>query len=75
MSPIVSMKQLNHFMQLYKSGEFHQYDYEGQNHYHYGTLTPPKYSLENVISPVYLYHAEQDMLVDKQVIFFTITTK
>ena len=68
MSPIVSMKQLNHYMQLYRSGKFQQYDYEGQNHYHYGTLTLPNYNLENVIAPAYLYHAEQDMLVDKKVI-------
>lgn len=69
MSPIISMKQLNHYMQLYRSGKFHQYDYEGQNHNHYGTLIPPNYNLENVIVPAYLYHAEQDMLVDKKVIF------
>jgi hypothetical protein len=67
MSPIVSTKQLNHFMQLYTSGKFERYDYEGQNHYHYDDIKPPEYNLQNVIAPAFLYHAEQDMLVCKQV--------
>lgn len=67
MSPMVSMKQLIHYMQLYRCGKFQQYDHEGQNHYHYGKITPPEYNLKNVTSRAFLYHAEEDLLVAKEV--------
>ena len=66
MSPTVSVKQLNHYLQLYKSGKFRRYDHDKNNDFHYGTMTPPEYELDNVMVPAYLYHAEQDRLVVKE---------
>lgn len=67
MSPTVSIKQLLHYIQLYKSGKFQRFDYESLNNVHYGSSTPPEYNLNNVKAPTYLYHAEEDMLVVKKV--------
>jgi lysosomal acid lipase/cholesteryl ester hydrolase len=67
MSPTVSIKQLIHYIQLYKSGKFQRFDYESHNHYHYGISVPPEYELKNVTVPTYLYHAEEDLLVVKKV--------
>lgn len=72
MSPTVSIKQLHHYIQLHKSGKFRRFDYEDQNHYHYGTLLPPEYDLSKVTAPTHLYHAEEDMLVNKKVRNFLI---
>lgn len=65
MSPIVSARQLNHYMQLHKSKKFQQYDHQKHNYFHYGLLQPPEYDLSNVIAPTYLYHAEEDTLVTR----------
>lgn len=67
MSPTVSIKQLLHYIQLYKSGKFQRFDYENLNHFHYGKIFPPEYELKNVTAPAYLYHAEEDLLVVKKV--------
>jgi poly(3-hydroxyalkanoate) synthetase len=45
------MKQLEHYIQLYNSGRFQQFNF-GED-----------YDLSNVTAPVYLYHAEVDKLV------------
>lgn len=65
MSPTVSMMQLKHYAQLNKTGKFERFDHGNDNELHYGTLTPPEYNLSNIAVPTYLYHAEQDILVDK----------
>lgn len=65
MSPTVSMLQLKHFLQLYKSGKFQRFDHKDKNTEYYGSMAPPEYNLSNVIAPAYLYHAEEDTLVVK----------
>ena len=65
MSPAVSTRQLQHFLQLYKSGRFQRFDHKDNNIQHYGSSTPPEYDLSNVVAPAYLYHAEEDTLVVK----------
>lgn len=43
------------------------YDYgPDENFQRYGTKTPPHYYLENITSPVHLYHAEGDTYSTKQ---------
>ncbi|XP_021955648.1 lipase 3 [Folsomia candida] len=59
-----SMKSLFHLFQLWKSGDFRQYDYqERRNMEIYGTPVPPIYDLSKVTSPVVLYCGEEDNLV------------
>lgn len=63
MSPIVSVKQLLHFLQLHKSGRFQMFDYESDNLKRYFRQTPPEYKLMNVTAPVFLYSASEDSLI------------
>lgn len=60
--------QMEHYIQLTKSGKFEQYDYgEKKNVLHYGSSTPPQYDLKNVTASIYLYHAAEDLLVPRSV--------
>lgn len=58
-----STKQMQHFAQVRRSGEFRQFDYGWlRNHWRYNSITPPSYNLENVKAKVYLYYGENDWL-------------
>ncbi|XP_018786868.1 PREDICTED: lipase 3-like [Bactrocera latifrons] len=59
-----SIKQLEHFGQLMKSGNFRQFD-RGflRNQLQYNRMTPPDYDLSKVKVPVALYYSMNDMLV------------
>ncbi|KAF2889481.1 hypothetical protein ILUMI_16692 [Ignelater luminosus] len=58
-----SSKQLIHYAQGIISGKFRQWDYGSiGNLRNYGSLAPPKYKLENVKVPVYIYYSQNDWL-------------
>lgn len=59
-----SIKQLEHFGQLMKSGHFSKFD-RGylRNQLEYNRMTPPDYDLSKVKVPVALYYSMNDMLV------------
>ncbi|XP_013105672.1 lipase 3 [Stomoxys calcitrans] len=59
-----SIKQLEHFGQLMKSGHFSKFD-RGylRNQLEYNRMTPPDYDLSRVKVPVALYYSMNDMLV------------
>lgn len=62
--------QLTHYVQLYLNKGFCQYDHRWNNLDVYNTTTPAEYDLQNVIVPVHLYHAAEDLLVAKLVRIF-----
>lgn len=58
-----STKQMQHFGQVRRSGEFRQFDYGWlRNHWHYNSISPPAYKLENVKAKVALYYSQNDWL-------------
>ncbi|XP_068151392.1 lipase 3 [Drosophila tropicalis] len=59
-----SIKQLEHFGQLMKSGHFRKFD-RGylRNQLEYNRITPPDYDLSRVKVPVALYYSVNDLLV------------
>jgi lysosomal acid lipase/cholesteryl ester hydrolase len=61
----VSIKQINHYFQLYSSGTFRQYDYRDKNRKIYNSSTPPDYNLNNVKVPTYIYSGGSDMIVSE----------
>lgn len=63
MSHSISLKQLNHYFQLYSSGRFRQYDYQERNRKVYNSSEPPDYKLKNFIVPTYIYSGGCDTLV------------
>jgi lysosomal acid lipase/cholesteryl ester hydrolase len=61
----VSLKQPNHYFQLYSHGGFQQYDCGLGNMLKYNQSTPPKYDLNKVKAPIYIYAGGCDMLVSQ----------
>lgn len=61
----VSIKQINHYLQLLSSGKFRQYDYQNSNQKIYNANSPPEYNLSNVKAPTYLYSGSCDALVSE----------
>ncbi|EDW76558.1 uncharacterized protein Dwil_GK14601, isoform A [Drosophila willistoni] len=62
-----STKQMQHFGQLKRSGEFRQFDYGWlRNHWRYGSINPPTYKLENVQAKVALYYGQNDWLAQPE---------
>lgn len=60
-----STDQIIHYGQLIKSGHFRQYDHGLlTNIARYGSITPPKYNLKNVKSPVALHYSNNDWMSD-----------
>lgn len=58
-----STKQLIHYGQLHRSGEFRQYDYGSfYNLWKYGEWNSPRYELRNVMAPVFLYYSRNDWM-------------
>ncbi|KAL7041844.1 hypothetical protein ACKWTF_000924 [Chironomus riparius] len=58
----VSLQQIDHYMQSYRSGKFRKYDYGLNNMKIYGTTEPPEYNISNIIAPIYSYRAPEDLL-------------
>jgi lysosomal acid lipase/cholesteryl ester hydrolase len=65
-SPTASSRQWNHFLQIYKKGRFQTYD-GTEDSYYEGFST--EYNLQNVKVPIVLYHAAEDMITSKLVLF------
>ncbi|XP_026482358.1 uncharacterized protein LOC113389552 [Ctenocephalides felis] len=62
-----STKQLLHYAQIIKSGNFEKYDYGWlKNNLIYGQASPPKYDLKKLTAPTYLYYSDNDKLVAPQ---------
>ncbi|XP_058056011.1 lipase 3-like [Anopheles bellator] len=60
-----SVKQLMHFAQIQRSGQFQQYDYGRRNNtFYYSHWKPPVYNLSAVTVPVTIFYALNDWLVD-----------
>jgi lysosomal acid lipase/cholesteryl ester hydrolase len=59
----VSVKQLMHFVQLYRSGSFQMYDYKQRNRARYNQTTAPLYNLKAITAPVSIYAATEDWLI------------
>ncbi|XP_055901808.1 lipase 3-like [Eupeodes corollae] len=58
-----SINQGYHYLQLFSSGEFRQFDYgKVRNKLVYGKTKPPKYPLENVDVPIYMYYSDNDYM-------------
>ncbi|CAG9797853.1 unnamed protein product [Chironomus riparius] len=55
-SPTASVRQFLHFLQIYQSGKFQSY--QGRN-------KAREYVLTNVQVPVYIYHAQEDLMVSR----------
>jgi pimeloyl-ACP methyl ester carboxylesterase len=58
-SPTASVRQLMHFLQLFRSGKFQSYASRD--------APPLEYKLTNVQIPVYIYHAAEDLIVSRVV--------
>ncbi|CAH1179218.1 unnamed protein product [Phaedon cochleariae] len=59
-----SARQLFHYMQITKTGQFKQYDHGWRNNLKiYGNETPPAYDLKKSTAPVALYYGPKDDLV------------
>lgn len=63
MSPRVGTKQLAHFLQLFMSGKFQQFDHGHANLERYNVSQPPLYRLDKVTAPLHLYAASEDLLI------------
>lgn len=67
----VSVNQLHHFLQLIRTGEFRQFDYndEWKNIAVYGRRVPPAYDLTKVTAPTFFHHSQADSFVKDPDIF------
>uniref|UniRef100_A0A914WPK3 Lipase n=1 Tax=Plectus sambesii TaxID=2011161 RepID=A0A914WPK3_9BILA len=61
-----STQNMIHFGQMVLSNKYQQYDYgsTSKNLEHYGTKTPPEYSVKDFHIPTYLYWGDEDWLAD-----------
>uniref|UniRef100_A0A182QHI7 Lipase n=1 Tax=Anopheles farauti TaxID=69004 RepID=A0A182QHI7_9DIPT len=60
-----SVKQMLHFAQLQRSGQFRQFDYGRRNNTErYSHWKPPAYNLSAVSAPVTIFYARNDWLID-----------
>ncbi|XP_055847675.1 lipase 3-like [Episyrphus balteatus] len=58
-----SINQIYHFLQEYNSGFFRQFDYGfARNSLAYGSTKPPKYPIEKIDLPIFLYYSDNDYL-------------
>ncbi|KAL7739643.1 hypothetical protein ACLKA6_018853 [Drosophila palustris] len=58
-----STTQIIHYLQIYTSGEFRQYDHgKEQNQIIYQQSTPPSYNVKNINSCVHMYYSENDYM-------------
>ncbi|XP_075230258.1 uncharacterized protein LOC142329474 [Lycorma delicatula] len=64
-----SLKTYQHIAQIYKSGKFRQFDYGiNENIYKYGQITPPRYKIENILTPIIIANGKSDVVLDKQTV-------
>ena len=63
----LSVQQVDHYLQSYRSGKFRKYDYGLNNMRIYGTTEPPEYKISNIIAPIYIYRATEDYLASRRV--------
>ncbi|KAK9887099.1 hypothetical protein WA026_020043 [Henosepilachna vigintioctopunctata] len=64
-APSVSFKQIQHFVQAYKSAKFRQFDYGRRKNLEiYGSPEPPDYPLNTINVPVASYYSKSDKIVD-----------
>lgn len=63
-----SVRQLFHFLQLMKSEDFRQFDFEDEtiNMNVYGSVVPPEYNLTSVSIPTYLYYSIGDLTASEE---------
>uniref|UniRef100_A0A182UQD6 AB hydrolase-1 domain-containing protein n=2 Tax=Anopheles merus TaxID=30066 RepID=A0A182UQD6_ANOME len=60
-----SIKQLFHYAQLQRTGQFRQYDYGRRNNtLRYSHWNAPAYNLSAVTAPVTIFYAQNDWLID-----------
>ncbi|EDW37268.1 GL25626 [Drosophila persimilis] len=58
-----STSQIIHYLQLYASGDFRQYDHgREQNEIIYQQSTPPAYNVKNINSCVHMYYSDNDYM-------------
>ncbi|XP_068140647.1 lipase 3 [Drosophila tropicalis] len=58
-----STSQIIHYLQLYTSGDFRQYDHgKEQNEIIYQQSTPPSYNVQNIHSCVHMYYSDNDYM-------------
>lgn len=58
-----STKQFLHFAQSFNTGDFRHFDHGViKNLIKYGSIRPPKYHLDKVTIPVYLFYSKNDWL-------------
>ncbi|NXY50023.1 LIPM Lipase, partial [Ceuthmochares aereus] len=57
-----SLKNILHWRQIYRTGEFKCYDYGSDNMLHYNQTTPPVYKLENMKAPFAVWYSGRDWL-------------
>lgn len=58
-----STTQIIHYLQLYTSGDFRQYDHgKSENLRIYNRTTPPKYEIGNVKTCVNMYYSDNDYM-------------
>uniref|UniRef100_A0A8C3TRL4 Partial AB-hydrolase lipase domain-containing protein n=1 Tax=Catharus ustulatus TaxID=91951 RepID=A0A8C3TRL4_CATUS len=57
-----SLKNMLHWRQLYRTGEFRYYDYGSDNMLHYNQTSPPFYELENMKTPLAAWYGGQDWI-------------
>ncbi|XP_060534074.1 lipase 3-like isoform X3 [Cylas formicarius] len=56
-----SLRQLDHYLQITKAGQFRQYDFgPPKNLRKYNRSTPPPYNLSNVRAPIAILYAKND---------------
>ncbi|XP_072747886.1 lysosomal acid lipase/cholesteryl ester hydrolase-like [Anoplolepis gracilipes] len=62
-----SAKTLLHYIQIYKSNRFCQYDYgHAENLFKYHTILPPNYNLTNIKVPIALFYGLGDLLINPE---------
>ncbi|EFN73360.1 Gastric triacylglycerol lipase [Camponotus floridanus] len=60
-----SSKTLMHYVQIYQSGKFRQYDYgREKNQLIYNSAEPPDYNLSNITVPIALLYGRGDLIVN-----------
>lgn len=64
-----TIKMLDHFLQILRSGNFQHYDYnEEQNKILYGNIVPPLYNLSNVRFDNYIVYSGNDKIAHDETI-------
>ena len=63
-----SFKNLNHFLQIYSTGQLQKFDYgKEKNLVKYGRSTPPPYDLKKITCPsICLFHGRNDWFTSEQ---------